>query len=227
MAAAATRRDARERALELLYEAESKSVDVADVVAALPLEQDPYALELAAGVTDHRVEIDDVLSRFAKGWDVARMAQMDRAVMRLGVFELATKPEIPTGAILSEAVELAGQYGSTDDTSKFVNGVLAAAAAEIRGGDRPWSPVDTVVVGAELVEDTAVETIVEGVRASGTTVVDSLDAAAGSTVLVVASSTADATTAVEAGRHAVVFRDAARLAGVFARMGIDGAAGTA
>lgn len=145
MVAAATRRDARERALELLYEAESKDVDVAEVIDALPLAQDPYAVELATGISDHLIEIDAVLARYAKGWDVARMAQMDRAVMRLGVFELATQQEVPTGAALSEAVELAGRYGSTDDTSKFVNGVLAAAVEEIRGGGRPWQPIDTVV----------------------------------------------------------------------------------
>lgn len=146
MVAAATRRDARERALELLYEAESKDVDVAQVIDALPLAQDPYAVELATGISDHRIEIDAVLARFAKGWDVARMAQMDRSVMRLGVFELATQLDIPTGAALSEAVELAARYGSTDDTSKFVNGVLAAAATDVRDGERSWVPIDTVVL---------------------------------------------------------------------------------
>lgn len=145
MVSAATRRDARERAIELLYEAESKDVDVADVVSALPLEQDQYALELAIGVTDHRIELDALLGRYAKGWNVTRMAVMDRTVMRLGAFELGTKLDVPTGAALSEAVELAGRYGSTDDTSKFVNGVLAAVADEVRGGERPWTPIDTVV----------------------------------------------------------------------------------
>lgn len=145
MVTAATRRDARERAIELLYEAESKDVDVADVVAALPLDPDPYALELAVGVTDHRIELDRVLARYAKGWNVSRMAVMDRTVMRLGAFELATKLDVPTGAALSEAVDLAGQYGSTDETSKYANGVLASVATEVRGGDRPWMPIDTVV----------------------------------------------------------------------------------
>lgn len=145
MVTAATRRDARERAIELLYEAESKGIDTADVVAELPLEPDAYALELALGVTDHLIELDHLLGRHARDWPVERMAVMDRIVMRLGSFELATKPEIPTGAALSEAVDLAAQYGSSDDTSKFVNGVLVAVAAEVRDGDRPWMPIDTVV----------------------------------------------------------------------------------
>ena len=52
---------------------------------------------------------------------------------------------MPTGAALSEAVELGGRYGSTDETAKFVNGILAAVADEVRGGARPWRPIDVVV----------------------------------------------------------------------------------
>lgn len=145
MVTAATRRDARERAVELLYEAESKSVDMTDVLDALPLRPDSYALELAFGVVDHQLELDLVLGRHARRWSVARMAVTDRTVLRLGAFELATQFDVPTGAALSEAVELAGRYGSTDETSKFVNGLLAAVADEVRDGARPWRPVDTVV----------------------------------------------------------------------------------
>ena len=145
MVTAATRREARERAVELLYEAETKSVGVTDVLAGLPLRPDAYALELAHGVTDHRIELDALLGRYARRWPVARMAVTDRTVLRLGAFELATQLDVPTGAALSEAVELGGRYGSTDDTSKFVNGILAAVAEEVRDGSRPWVPVDTVV----------------------------------------------------------------------------------
>lgn len=142
---AATRRDARERAIELLYESHTKGVDVDDILADLPLTPDAYALELARGVTDHQIELDAVLRRYADAkWPVERMAVTDRTVLRLGVFELATKLDIPTGAALSEAVELGGRYGSTDDTSRFVNGILAAVSDEVRGS-RPWTPVDVVV----------------------------------------------------------------------------------
>jgi transcription antitermination factor NusB len=145
MVAAATRREARERAVELLYEAESKSVDVIEVVDALPLVPDAYTRELALGVTDHRIELDHVLGRYARNWPVSRMAVTDRTILRLGAFELATHDEVPTGVALSEAVELAARYGSSDDTSRFVNGVLAAVAGEVRDGARTWRPVDTVV----------------------------------------------------------------------------------
>lgn len=142
---AATRRDARERAIELLYESHTKGIDVDEIVDALPLTPDAYALELARGVIDHQIELDAVLRRYADAkWPVERMAVTDRTVLRVGLFELATKHDIPTGAALSEAVELGGQYGSTDDTSRFVNGILAAVADEVRG-TRAWTPIDVVV----------------------------------------------------------------------------------
>ncbi len=145
MVTAATRRDARERAIELLYESHAKGIDVDEILDALPLTPDAYALELARGVSDHQIEIDRILQRYADAkWPVSRMAVTDRTVLRLGMFELATNSDVPTGAALSEAVELGGQYGSTDDTSRFVNGILAAVAKEVRGS-RPWTPIDVVV----------------------------------------------------------------------------------
>lgn len=146
MSAAGTRREARERAVELLYEAETKSVHPLEVVAALPIRPDAYAVDLAAGVADHRLEIDHVLGRYAARWPVSRMAAMDRAVLRLGVLELAVMLDVPTGVCLSEAVELGGRYGSADETPKFVNGILARVAEEVRDdGARPWRPIDVVV----------------------------------------------------------------------------------
>ncbi len=144
MVTAATRRDARERAIELLYESHTKGIDVDEIVEALPLTPDAYALELARGVCDHQIELDRILARHARKWPVDRMAVTDRSVLRLGIFELATKGDVPTGAVLSEAVELGAQYGSTDDTSRFVNGILAAVSDEVRGA-RPWTPIDVVV----------------------------------------------------------------------------------
>jgi len=145
MAPPSTRREARERAVELLYEADTKWVHPIEVVRALPIRPDAYAVELACGVADHRIEIDSVLDRWSQRWPVSRMAAMDRMVLRLGVLELAVQLDVPTGAVLSEAVELGGRYGSTDDTPKFVNGILAKVAEEVRDGPRPWRPIDVVV----------------------------------------------------------------------------------
>ena len=127
------RRDARERALELLYEAESKDQTMRDVLASLPVSPDPFAVDVAMGVDEHRPRIDELLTKLATDWPLDRMAVLDRAVLRMGVYELLERPDVPTAVVLDEAVELAKRY-STEESGRFVNGVLAAAAAELRGG---------------------------------------------------------------------------------------------
>ena len=125
------RREARERALSLLYEAEAKDVSGAAVLADLPLEAEPFVADLVRGVGEHLVRIDELVEKFAIGWDVDRMPSIDRSVLRLAIYELLERPEIPVGAVISEAVELAKRY-STDDSGRFVNGVLSSVAAEVR-----------------------------------------------------------------------------------------------
>src|SRR5436190_7770552 len=126
-----TRREARERALSLLYEAEVKGVTAADVLKDLPLEPEPFAVDLVAGVWDHQPSIDALIERFAIDWTLDRMPVIDRTVLRMGTYELLHREDVPTGAILSEAVELAKRY-STEESGRFVNGVLGAIAAEVR-----------------------------------------------------------------------------------------------
>ncbi|MFO7281896.1 MAG: transcription antitermination factor NusB [Thermoanaerobacterales bacterium] len=126
------RRAARERALELLYESEAKGVPVEDVLAELPVRPDDLAVELALGVDAHRERIDAELARrVAPRWTVARLAAVDRAVLRIGTYELLEVPERSTAVILNEAVVLARRFG-TDDSPRFVNGVLSAIAADAR-----------------------------------------------------------------------------------------------
>ncbi len=124
-----SRRAARERALELLYEAETKDVTAGAVVAALPVPPDDYATALAEGVDDERAAIDELIVAHLKGWTLERMPAVDRAVLRLAVFELLHRPDVPVGVVISEAVELASEF-STDDSGRFVNGVLSAIARE-------------------------------------------------------------------------------------------------
>ena len=126
-----SRREARERALGLLYEAESKSLTPAEVIDGLPLPPEPFAAELILGVGDHLDEIDATIRAYAKGWTLERMPSLDRALLRIGVYELMCTPDVPTGAVISEAVELAKTF-STDDSGKFVNGMLSAVAADVR-----------------------------------------------------------------------------------------------
>jgi transcription antitermination protein NusB len=126
-----SRREARERALALLYEAEAKGESGADVLDAQPIAVEEYAADLVAGVADHVDDLDAMIGRFAKGWVVARMPRVDLTLLRMAVYELAHRPDVPPNVVINEAVELAKRY-STDDSGRFVNGVLAAVAAEVR-----------------------------------------------------------------------------------------------
>ena len=128
----AGRRAARERALELLYEAESKGTDGAAVLAELPVAPDPLAVELVEGVDAHRDHIDEIVGRLvAPKWSLGRLASVDRAVLRIGAYELLAAPDRSPALVLNESVVLARRFG-TDDSPRFVNGVLAAVAAEVR-----------------------------------------------------------------------------------------------
>ena len=146
------RRQARERALSLLYEAESKEQSPAAVLAALPVEPDEYAVAVVAGVGRHMDELDGWISDYAKDWTIDRMPALDRALLRMGVFEILHRPDVPTGALISEAVELAQRF-STDESSRFVNGMLARIAEAAR--QRPGSDaeaMDAEAVGADPTE---------------------------------------------------------------------------
>ena len=118
--------------MSLLYEAEAKGVGPGEVLEALPVEPDEFAAELVRGVAEHQEEIDGLIRRFAKGWSLERMPVIDRNLLRMAIFELGHRPDVPTGAVISEAVELAKTY-STDESGKFVNGMLGRIAEELRG----------------------------------------------------------------------------------------------
>jgi len=132
LAAVATRREARERALMLLYEAEAKTLTPSALLDDLPVVPDDYTCAVVRGVEAKRSEVDELISRYAIGWALDRMPAVDRAVLRVATYELLERPDVPTAVILSEAVELAGEY-STDESGRFVNGVLASVATELRG----------------------------------------------------------------------------------------------
>ncbi|MFP5488972.1 MAG: transcription antitermination factor NusB [Acidimicrobiia bacterium] len=125
------RSDARERALYLLYEAHSKGIAPADTIDLQVIEPDALTKELVVGVGGDVARLDELIAAKAKGWTLARMPVLDLNVMRLAVYELLDRPHVPTAVVLNEAVELAKRF-STDDSGRFVNGVLAAVAAEVR-----------------------------------------------------------------------------------------------
>jgi N utilization substance protein B len=121
----APRHQSRERALTLLYEAELKGERPEDVLAALPMAPDPYVTTLVTEVGEAAI-----------GWDLDRMAVVDRNVLRLATAELLACDDVPTAVILNEAVDLASAF-STDDSGRFVNGVLATVATRVRGPATP------------------------------------------------------------------------------------------
>jgi len=126
-----TRRQARELALSLLYEADAKGAPPGIVLSEFPIDPDPFAADLVAGVGEHQTEIDDLIRRFAKDWSLERMPVVDRNLLRMGVYELVHRPDVPTAAVISEAVELARRY-STEESGRFVNGMLGRIAEEVR-----------------------------------------------------------------------------------------------
>jgi N utilization substance protein B len=125
------RSDARERALYLLYEAHSKGIAPADALALQVLEPDALTADLVSGVGLHRQRLDEAIEHRAKGWTLDRMPVIDLNVLRIAAYELAERPEVPVAVVLDEAVELAKRF-STDDSGRFVNGVLSALAGDLR-----------------------------------------------------------------------------------------------
>jgi N utilization substance protein B len=121
------RSKARKRALDVLYEADLRAVDPLTTLADRIALGDPpvhdYTVELVEGVQANRERIDAILSDYAEGWTVARMPDVDRALLRLAVYELLWRAEVPDAVAIDEAVELAKAL-STDESPRFVNGVL-------------------------------------------------------------------------------------------------------
>ena len=126
-----SRREARERALSLLYEADAKDLTPDELLRELPVDPEPFVADIVRGVGAHQSAIDALIERFAVDWSIDRMPVIDRTLLRIAAYELLERADIPTGAIISEAVELAKTY-STEESGRFVNGVLGSIAAECR-----------------------------------------------------------------------------------------------
>ncbi|MGZ4612044.1 MAG: transcription antitermination factor NusB [Kineosporiaceae bacterium] len=128
----AARTKARKRALDILFEADQRGLDAADVLAERVRRADPpvpeYAVEIVEGVIAHRERIDELLATYAQGWTVDRMPAVDRALLRLSAWELLYNDQVPDAVAIDEAVELAHAL-STDDSPAFVNGLLARLLA--------------------------------------------------------------------------------------------------
>jgi transcription antitermination protein NusB len=130
------RHKARKRALDVLFQADLRGVDPLTVLAdseRLRSEEgdsplNPYVAELVTGVKAHQVRIDELLTTYSLGWTLDRMPGVDRAILRLGAYEVLWG-DVPEAVALDEAVTLAGEL-STDDSPAFVNGLLARIAGQ-------------------------------------------------------------------------------------------------
>ena len=132
-----SRSKARKRAVDALYAAEMRDEMATDLLTATQesvadrQNQDEifdFAMALVSGVLANQIEIDELLSSLAQNWTLDRMPALDRAILRLGIYEIAFGNEVPAEVVISEAVALASEL-STDDSPTFVNGILAGVAA--------------------------------------------------------------------------------------------------
>lgn len=123
-----TRSKARKAALDLLYEGDirktSPEILLNNRVTDLEYLVRDFTKELVSGVENHRRKIDELISTYSQGWDMDRMPVLDRNILRLGIFEVLWSTDVPSAVAIDEAVELA-QTLSTDDSSKYINGVLS------------------------------------------------------------------------------------------------------
>jgi transcription antitermination protein NusB len=134
-----SRREARRQAIDVLYQADVTGNDPRVVLVewhSAGRDLDPFAEELVEGVAAKRDEIDSVLLSHAQNWSLERMATLDRNILRVAVHELLHRPDTPPSVAISEAVEIAKRL-STEDSGRFVNGVLGTIAREPAVDDRP------------------------------------------------------------------------------------------
>jgi transcription antitermination protein NusB len=135
-----TRRKARRLAIDILYQADLTGTPVERVVAdwrEAGREVPAFAEELIDGVEERQPEIDLLLEEHSEGWTVARMAALDRTILRLGVYELRYRADVPPSVAISEAVEAASEL-SSEGSKAYVNGILGVIARQKGGaGDVP------------------------------------------------------------------------------------------
>ena len=124
------RTKARKRALDLLFEAEQRGVDAADLLRerlAAPVTEAPlseFTADLVMGVVEHWGQVDELITTYSQGWTLQRMPAVDRAILRLGAYEVLYSADVPEPVAISVWVGLATEL-STDDSPRFVNGLLA------------------------------------------------------------------------------------------------------
>ena len=125
------RRKARKQTLDLLYEADIRSLSATDLLALRDVVEDgpdarpirEYTKSLVMGVTENRRKIDELIATYAQGWDMDRLPAVDRNILRLGIFEIVWSADLDDGIAIDEALTLAKEL-STDESAGYIHGVL-------------------------------------------------------------------------------------------------------
>lgn len=132
------RSDQRRAAAFAIYQRDVTGRPLEDLLAGAK----PFTQALAEGVSDQVEELDRLIGEHAHGWTVERIAPLDRAIMRVALYEIRSRDDVPAPVAIDEAVSIAGRYCGADAPG-FVNGVLSAAAAEIEGSAPEDEPAET------------------------------------------------------------------------------------
>jgi len=130
------RRKARTIALEIIYQKEITNYPLDEIIKnRLKMEDyeipSEFSMSLVRGVINHQEELDDLISNYAKNWALDRMPLLDRNIIKISLYEMLYEQDIPFSVSINEAVELAKIFG-TDDSRRFVNGVLGKIASELQ-----------------------------------------------------------------------------------------------
>ena len=122
------RSKARKAALDLLYESDIRNTSASDLLSKRITDLEyvvrDFTKELVDGVEQHRRKIDELITTYSQGWDMDRMPVIDRNILRLAMYEVLWSSNVPQAVAIDEALELA-QTLSTDESSKYINGVLS------------------------------------------------------------------------------------------------------
>ncbi|HEV8565229.1 MAG TPA: transcription antitermination factor NusB [Actinomycetota bacterium] len=127
-----SRRQARRAAIQILYQADVTGTEPRAVLLERAMMEPvaEFAQQLVEGVDGILPQVDQILEEHAEGWRVSRMPAVDRSILRVAVYELLARPDVPRAAAINEAVEAANEL-STEDSGRFVNGVLGRIAREM------------------------------------------------------------------------------------------------
>jgi N utilization substance protein B len=136
------RRNARELALKVMFQIDVGGLPPEEVLAttfeqvAVEPEEREYVSAVVQGALDHLSELDDIIGTLASGWRLERIANVDKNVLRIALYEIRHRDDIPPSVSVNEAVEIAKKY-STEDSGRFVNGILGTYLRQHQPLDAP------------------------------------------------------------------------------------------